>query len=98
MVEMNTINPAVKRAIIEATNMLGDGLPVDQGRVSIAVCKRFEWPPTKVDTVKRYIRFLIQRGLLKHPLNDNTRIFVDRHSAPVFSKETRLTDFVGGNL
>ena len=93
MIDMNSINPTIKRAIIETTNMLGEGLPVDQESVSIAVCKRFEWSTTKVDTIKRYIRFLVQSGLLQHPLNDNRRLFV-LVSTIVFSRLNRLIDFI----
>lgn len=88
------IKSEVKRAIIEVTNMINNGLPVSQETICQEVCKRFNWPQAKADSVKRYIRALLSEGILHHPLNDNHRVFVVGSPVPV-TIETRLTDFMG---
>jgi hypothetical protein len=68
-----------KRSIIESTVVLGNGYPVSQDDIAREVCRRiYAGKLTNMETVKRYIRFMLTTNppMLKHPINDTHRVFV----------------------
>ncbi len=70
---ITSISPWKRRLILESVNILGMGLPVNQDEVAAFVSKRSEGQLTQ-ESVRRYMRFLLEEGTLRHPIDDVHRV------------------------